>query len=154
MTEAGGVCPCCGQRVTDDSESSISQSFASILHRPASALSHGAALWAKYRRVGRAKLTFSSGAGVAYYRMDGKTFRELLPASEIGHQTALTAGALWAEAYLALGRDEQAETPLEWERLLVGHGFGAARARDLRGVLIGIARDGNWTDLDEAIEEE
>jgi hypothetical protein len=86
--------------------------------------------------------------------MDGKTFRELLPASEIGHQTALTAGALWAEAYLALGRDEQAETPLEWERLLVGHGFGAARARDLRGVLLGIARDGNWTDLDEAIEEE
>jgi hypothetical protein len=152
VVEASSFCPCCGQELREDGAMSIAQSFASILHRPASALSHGAALWAQYRRAGRARLTFSDGAGVAYYRMDGKTFRDLLPASEIGHQTALTAGALWAEAYLALGRDEQAATPSEWERLLAQHGFGAAKARDMRGALLAIARDGDWTQLDEAIQ--
>jgi hypothetical protein len=83
--------------------------------------------------------------------MDGKTFGDLLPTSEIGHQTGLTAGALWAEAFLALERDQQAVTPLDWEHLLVQYGINATTARDMRGIVLEMARDGDWAHLDEAI---
>ena len=68
-----------------------------------------------------------------------------------GHQYGLTAGALWAEALLALERDCQAATPRDWEQLISQFGLTTTRARDLRGTLLEMARDRAWTHLDEAI---
>ncbi len=131
----------------------IAASFDSLVSRQGTVMAHGAALWAEYRRRGRTNLTFSDGAGLASYRMEGKTFRELLPTSEVGHQTGLTAGALWAEAHLALGRDEQAETPEEWDTLLNGYGLRNNVLRNMRTELLELARNGSWSELDALIAE-
>ena len=121
-------------------------------HKSSTVTAVGASIWSYYHRRGEASITFSE-SGMAQYRLNGRTFKDLLPDALPGNMTCLTAGSLFAEALLQLGRDEHATKPKEWENLQSNAGLDVTDLTEMRNTLKEIAEDKSWHLLDQKIDE-